>query len=55
MLGVIAIYKLIDSDHMKTININDFLNIKEEMIAKHAGRHSMINVFNTGSISVVFE
>lgn len=55
MLRVMATYKLIGNDHMKAININNFLDIKEEMIAKHAGRHSMINVFNMGSISVGIE
>lgn len=55
MLGVMATYKLIGNDHMNAININNFLDIKEEMIAKQAGRHSMINIFNVGSISVAFE
>lgn len=55
MFGVIATYKLIGNDHIKAININNFLEITEEMMAKQAGRHSMINVFNMGSISFVFE
>lgn len=55
MLGVMATYKLIGNDHMKAINMNNFLVIKEEVMAKQAGRHSMINVFNMGSISVAFE
>lgn len=55
MLGVMATYKLIGNDHMKAININDFLVITEEFIAKQAGRHSMMNKFNLGSISVAFE
>lgn len=50
-----ATYKLIGNDHMKAININIFLDINEEIIAKQAGRHSMINVFNMGSLSVAFE
>lgn len=55
MLGVIVTYRLIGNDHMKAININNFLDFKEEMIAKQAGRHSMIKVFNMGSISVALE
>jgi len=50
-----ATYKLIGNDHMKAINMNNFLDIIEEMIAKQAGRHIMIDVFNMDSISVVFE
>lgn len=55
MLGVMATYKLNGSDHMKAITINDFLNIKAETMAKQAGRHSVINIFNIGSKLVVFE
>jgi hypothetical protein len=55
MLGVIATYKLIGNDHINAININTFLDFKEEMIAKQAGRHSMINVFNMGSKPVALE
>ena len=55
MLGVIVTYKLIGNDHMKAININTFLDIKEESIAKQAGRHNMIKVFNMGSILVASE
>ena len=55
MLGVIVTYKLIGNDHIKAININTFLEIKEEIIAKQAGRQSMINIFNMGSISFAFE
>jgi hypothetical protein len=32
MLGVMATNKLIGNDHMKAININDFLVIIEEMM-----------------------
>jgi hypothetical protein len=52
MLEVIVTYKLIGNDHMKAINMNIFLDFKEDMIAKQAGRHSIIKVFNMGSISV---
>jgi hypothetical protein len=31
---------------MKAININTFLDFKEEMIAIQAGRYSIIKVFN---------
>ena len=55
MLGVIVTYKLIGNEHMKAINMNTFLDFKEEMIAKHAGRHSMIKVFNIDSISFGLE
>lgn len=55
MLGVIVTYKLIGNDHIKAINNNTFLEIKEEIIVKQAGIHSMKNVFKMGSISVVFE
>ena len=55
MLRVIVTYKLIGNDHMKAININVFFDIKEEMIAKQAGRHNMKKVFNMGSMSVAFE
>ena len=51
-LGVRVTYKLIGNDHMKAININTLLNFKEEIIATQAGRHSIIKVFNMGSISV---
>jgi hypothetical protein len=55
MLGVIATYKLIGNDHMKATIINTFLDIKEGMMAKQAGRQSIINVFNMDSILVAFE
>lgn len=55
MPGVMAIYKLIGNAHKKAININNFLDIIDEMIAKQAGRNNMMNVFTMGSISSTFE
>jgi hypothetical protein len=37
-------YKLIGKDQINAINIRYFLFMKEEMIAKQAGRHNITNV-----------
>jgi hypothetical protein len=50
MLGVIAVYILIGNDHIKAISINPFLDTREEIMAKHAGRQIMKKVFNMGSV-----
>ncbi|MEK3889498.1 hypothetical protein [Bacillus sp. FSL K6-3431] len=55
MLRVKIRYKLIGSDHKKDMNMNTFLELNEEMMAKQAGRNSIIKVFTMGSISVPLE
>jgi len=42
--GVSITYKLIGNDQTNAINMRVFLFMKEEMIAKQAGRHNVTNV-----------
>lgn len=47
--GVPIKYKLIGSDHRNAINIKNFFEVKEEMIAKQAGRNNIRNVITAKS------
>lgn len=53
--GVRTKYRLKGNDHTKAININDCLDIREEKIAKQAGRNNIKNVFTIGSVPFRFE
>jgi hypothetical protein len=47
--GVPIKYKLIGNDHKNAINIKNFFDVKEEMIAKLAGRNNIRNVITAKS------
>lgn len=50
-----SIYKLAGKDHMKAININNFLDVKKEIIAVIAGKTSINKVNKVVSLFVSFE
>lgn len=47
--GVPIKYKLIGSDHRNAINIKNFFEVKEAMMAKQEGRNNIRNVITADS------
>ncbi|WP_430786988.1 hypothetical protein VBD025_15275 [Virgibacillus flavescens] len=48
ILGVKTKYKLMGNDHKNDISIKKFLDVKEAIIARQAGRNNIKNVINIG-------
>ena len=55
MPGVKTRYKLNGNDQIKAINMNVCLDVKEEMIAKQAGKNNIRNEMIIVSVPIMFE